>query len=183
MSGDLPKLVIVGDGGVGKTSIITRYIKDKFTQGYEPTLEDNYTTKIKISDTETLEVEIADTAGQEDYKPLRDKYMVEGELFFVVYSIIDARSLQMAENLLEQIKSLKEGEPFKFILIGNKCDLTDQRSVPQIDGQNLANKFGGKFFETSALSKQNIDEVFRTIGKLYLEKGSKSETGGCCIIV
>lgn len=177
-----PKLVVVGDGGVGKTSIIVRYVKDTFTQGYEPTLEDNYSTKIKVDDNHDLEVEIADTAGQEDYSALRDKYMQTGDMFFVVYSITEARSLQMAEVLLEQIKTLKEGEPIKFVLIGNKCDLEEQRSVAKADGKALADKFGGLFYETSARTRQNIDTVFQEIAKSYENAGTESSGNGCCNI-
>ncbi|OHT01779.1 small GTP-binding protein [Tritrichomonas foetus] len=178
-----PKLVIVGDGGVGKTSIIVRYTRDQFSQGYEPTLEDNYQATIKIDDTTSIDIEIADTAGQEDYKALRDKYMAEGDAFFIVYSIIDARSLQMAESLLDQITLLKENSPFKFILVGNKCDMEGQRQVSKVDGKNLADKHSGLCFETSALSKQNIDVIFAEIGKMLLDKNKgEGGSGGCCNI-
>lgn len=174
-----PKLVVVGDGGVGKTSIIVRYTRDNFNEGYEPTLEDHYQANITCEDGTILQLEIADTAGQEDYKALRDKFMSEGDAFLVVYSIIDSRSLQMAESLLEQIQLLKENEPFKFVLCGNKCDMEAQRQVPKPDGKNLADKYQGVFLETSALSKQNINEAFQQIGKLLKEKDGKAE-GGCC---
>ena len=180
MSDKPPKLVVVGDGGVGKTSIIVRYTRDNFNEGYEPTLEDHYQANITCEDGSTLQLEIADTAGQEDYKALRDKFMAEGDAFLVVYSIIDSRSLQMADNLLEQISVLKENAPFKFVLCGNKCDMEAQRQVPKTDGKNLADKYKGEFLETSALNKANINEAFQTIGRLL--KANDVKDGGCCQI-
>lgn len=176
-----PKLVVVGDGGVGKTSIIVRYTRGQFSEGYEPTLEDNYQANINFPDGTTLQIEIADTAGQEDYKALRDKFMAEGDAFLVVYSITDSRSLQMADTLLEQIKLLRDEDgSFKFILAGNKCDMEPQRQVSKADGKALADKYGGKFMETSALSQINISEAFQALGKLLQSNDANKSDGGCC---
>ncbi|KAH0790510.1 RAP1B, member of RAS oncogene family [Histomonas meleagridis] len=186
MSEKKPKLVVAGDGGVGKTSIIVRYTKDQFSEGYEPTLEDNYHAKIELENKEVLEIEIADTAGQEDYKALRDKFMAEGDAFLIVYSIIDARSIQMADTLLEQISVLHEGDDFKFVLAGNKCDKESKRQVTQEEGQDLAKKYHGVFLETSALSAINIQEVFQQIGKMLTAPPKEPEApkaeGSCCVI-
>lgn len=185
MTSKRPKLVVAGDGGVGKSSIIVRYTKDQFSEGYEPTLEDNYYTKIDLANGESLEIEIADTAGQEDYKALRDKFMAEGDAFLIVYSIIDARSLQMAESLLEQISVLHEGESFKFVLAGNKCDKEAQRQVTQEEGKELAQKHKGTFIETSALSAVNVKEVFECLGKMLVQPETPQTTqseGSCCTI-
>ncbi|OHT12705.1 small GTP-binding protein [Tritrichomonas foetus] len=181
MSNHKPKLVVVGDGGVGKTSIVVRYTRDQFTQEYEPTLAENYTTRIQVDDDTVIEIEIADTAGQDDFKALRDKFMAEGDVFLVVYSITDSRSLQMADTLLEQISILHENERFKFILAGNKCDLEDQRQVSKLDGKALTDKYHGRFLETSAKSGINVKETFVEIGKLLVEKNEKQE-GNCCLI-
>lgn len=173
-------LVIIGDGGVGKTSIVVRYIRDKFTLGYEPTLENNYEADIKLPDGNVVKVSIADTAGQEEYKSLRDNYMSQGDAFIIVYSIVELSSLKMTEQLLEQITILKENDPFKFILLGNKCDLADQRQVPTQEGQALADKYKGLFLETSAMTKVGIEEAFQKIGALLIKNDEKH--GGCCNI-
>lgn len=188
MAASKPKLVVVGDGGVGKTSIILRYTRDQFSPGYEPTLADNYSTNIVLDDETSIQVDIADTAGQEDYKALRDKFMAEGDVFLVVYSITESRSLEMAENLLEQIACLNESK-FKFVLAGNKCDLDSQRQVLQADAQALAEKHGGIFIETSAKDKIGIQEAFKEIGRMLTQtstkggkKNPKGQGGGCCTV-
>lgn len=185
MTSKKPKLVVAGDGGVGKSSIIVFYTKGEFSEGYEPTLEDNYYATIETSTGESLEIEIADTAGQEDYKALRDKFMAEGDAFLIVYSIIDARSLQMADTLLQQISVLHEGENFKFVLAGNKCDKEDMRQVSQEEGKQLAQKFKGTFIETSARAGINVKEAFDCLGKMMLQTEKQDEAqaeGQCCTI-
>lgn len=182
-----PKLVVVGDGGVGKTSIIVRYTRDQFSQGYEPTLADNYLANIELAGGGTMQVDIADTAGQEDYKPLRDRFMAEGDVFLVVYSITESSSLEMADELLEQISVLRENEPIKFVLAGNKCDLDAARQVSKTDAKAVADRYKGIFIETSAMNKTGITEAFQEIGRLLSQKdgkksGGKSDGGstGCC---
>ena len=173
----IPQLVVVGDGGVGKTSLIIRYTRNSFTENYEPTLEDNYKATIDLGD-QKVEVEIADTAGQDEYKSLRDRYVDQGKVFLVVYSIADSRTLSTAKEILNDIKTLKESD-FKFVLVGNKSDVTN-RNVPFDDGKAVAKEFGGAFFETSAKKDINVTETFKEIGKLLI--GGDEKDGGCCRI-
>ena len=88
----------------------------------------------------------------------------------------------MADSLLEQIQVLKEDQPFNFVLCGNKCDMESLRQVPKADGKNLADKYGGCFLETSALSKINVTETFQTIARLLSEEAAGSGSGGCCSV-
>ena len=178
MSSTTPTLVVVGDGGVGKTSVIIRYTKDKFTENYEPTLEDNYKAQIQTADGKTLDIEIADTAGQDDYQSLRDKYIETGDVFLVVYSVAEQRTLQKAKEILNSIKAIKN--TFKFILIGNKVDVPN-RSVTFEDGKSLATELNGKFLETSAKTGTNVKAAFQEIGSLLQTENKQSE-GGCCRI-
>jgi len=166
---EAPVLVVLGDGGVGKTSIVLRFIRDQFSQTYEPTLEDNYKTKVLLDNGSTLDIDIADTAGQDDYISLRDRYMDIADAFLVVYSITDNRSLTTAESLLQQISTLRENKPFKFLLAGNKCDLAANRKVTQEDGKSLADKYHGRFLETSAFKRLNIDEAFKDLARMLVQ--------------
>ena len=174
-----PILVVVGDGGVGKTSIIIRYTRNQFTENYEPTLEDNYKAQIDLADGKKLEIDVADTAGQDDYKSLRDRYIDTGDIFLVVYSVAESRTLHTAQERLEEIKTIK-GENFKFILCGNKSDIPN-RNVTFEDGKNLASQYHGAFLETSAKKGTNITEAFQEIGNLLTKSNQKAE-GGCCRI-
>jgi small GTP-binding protein len=140
-----------------------------FFEGYNPTLEAHYQSEIALEDGKTLAVQITDTAGQEDFASLRDLCMTGGNLFLVVYSVTDFKSLRSAEELLERIAQVKERK-VQFVLAGNKCDLEKERQVARADAQDLAKKYNGPFIECSALTKQGIQDIFQALGKLWVER-------------
>ena len=172
-----PILVVIGDGGVGKTSIILRYTENKFEEGYIPTLEDHYTAAAK-ADGKEVTFDVADTAGQDDFKSLRDQYMQTGDIFMVVYSVCEPKSLKTAETLLDSIYANKQMNSFNFILVGNMCDRTN-RMVSLEDAKEVAKKYNGEVIETSAKSNINIEEAFSKLAAMTLKK---EEAGGCCEI-
>ena len=172
-----PVLVVLGDGGVGKTSIILRFTNDKFEEGYIPTLEDHYQTTVKLSNGETVDFDVADTAGQDDFQSLRDQYMVTGDIFMVVFSLCDSKTLKTAENLLKNIKSLRQNAPFKFLLVANMCDR--ECTVSFDDAKRLAESFGGDVIQTSAKTNVGISASFEKLAELFT---AKEKAGGCCRI-
>ena len=186
MSTKKTQVAVVGDGGVGKTSMIVRYIYDRFKSGYDPTLINNYTATVHLQD-QDVEIDIGDTAGQEDYRALRDKYIADADVMLVVFSVAEALSLQAAENLLEEIQLIRDEEHIKFVLAGNKCDIDpSERQVVNADAEALAARYGGKFIETSARTNVGINEVFLEIARLAVEKneprGGTSGGGNCCSV-
>jgi small GTP-binding protein len=170
-----PRLVVLGDGGVGKTCIIIRFVRDMFFEGYTPTLEAHYEATIKLANGDSLPIAITDTAGQEDFVSLRDLCMKEGDLFLVVYSVTEFKSLRFADELLDRIKTLQDGA-VSFVLAGNKCDLERERQVARADAQAVADKHGAKFIECSAVTKQGINDIFLEIARLWIER-PKDEPG------
>lgn len=178
----VPKLVIVGDGGVGKTAIIVRYTQNTFTKDYEPTLTDSYETSIMTSNDNVVKIEIDDTAGQEEYKMLKDKYIVEGDIFMIVYAITDKHSITNSEEYIKEIAMFKETSEFPFVLVGNKLDLDANREVQAEEGKSLAKKYGGKWIETSACTGKNVTEAFQLIAKLLINEKQESESG-CCYVI
>jgi GTPase KRas protein len=85
MTEEVPNIVVVGDGGVGKTYIILRYVRDMFSEIWDPTLEAHYQSEVTLSDGRTIAMQITYTTGQEDFASLRDLCMTEGNLFLVVF--------------------------------------------------------------------------------------------------
>ncbi|KAG1174115.1 hypothetical protein G6F70_005242 [Rhizopus microsporus] len=167
------KLVIVGEGGVGKSAMTIQFIQSHFIDEYDPTIEDSY-RKQCIIDNEGALLDILDTAGQEEYSAMREQYMRIGEGFLLVYSITSFRSFEEVQKLYSQIERVKDIEVFPVILIGNKCDLeTDRQVSPQV-GKELAKKYGCQFVETSAKQGIRIDDAFygivREIRRLNQEK-------------
>ncbi|KAI9354407.1 ras-like protein 3 [Pilaira anomala] len=187
------KIVMVGEGGVGKSAMTIQYIKSQFTDEYDPTVEDSY-KKQCVVDGECALLDILDTAGQEEYSAMREQYMRNGEGFILVYSITSMQSFDEVRKLYDQIARVKDFDSFPVILIGNKCDIEHDRQVSTNDGKSLAKHYGCQFLETSAKQRIRIEDTFfgivREIRRLNQEKqgGNSSSEGGqeglhCCIIL
>lgn len=175
MADKVYKLVMLGDGGVGKTAITIRFVSDRFVQEYDPTVEDAYKKEHQI-DGKEITVEIIDTAGQEEYTSgLQDKFIRGGEGFILVYSITSRSSLQRVKDIRNKIAWTKDSEDVAMILVGNKTDLVKERQVPTLEGKEVAHEFGCPFLETSAKTGENVAECMRL---LFLEIGklAASET-------
>jgi small GTP-binding protein len=174
MTEEVPNLVVVGDGGVGKTCIIIRYIRDMFSEVYDPTLEAHYQSEVTLADGRTIAIQITDTAGQEDFASLRDLCMTEGNLFLIVFSVTDFKSLRLADELLERLTMVKDRQT-QFVLAGNKVDLEKQRQVAHADAEAIAAKYKGPFIECSALTRQGVKEVFQELARLWIERPRKKK--------
>ncbi|PRP84664.1 ras-1 [Planoprotostelium fungivorum] len=166
------KVVMLGNGGVGKSAITYRFVHSKFNDTYNPTIEDSYRKDLKL-DGQSITLDILDTAGQEEYIELREVYMRGGEGFIIVYSITDKKSFKEVPEFRERTMRVKDKEYVPMILVGNKADLEQQRQVSKSEGEELAKSLGMAFIETSAATGLNTDEVFQTIARTVL-KGKKS---------
>ena len=154
-----------------------QFVQGVFVEKYDPTIEDRYPAKptlsfvltsMSLSYRKNVEVdgiqyllEILDTAGTEQFTAMRDLYMKDGQGFVLVYSIIAQSTFSDLQDIRDQIVRVKDKEDFPSVLVGNKCDLEDQRVITKQDGQNLASKFNNcSFFEASAKNSINIKELF-----------------------
>lgn len=155
----LHKVIMVGSGGVGKSALTLQFMYDEFVEDYEPTKADSYRKKV-ILDGEEVQIDILDTAGQEDYAAIRDNYFRSGEGFLCVFSITEDESFQATQEFREQILRVKNDEAIPFLLVGNKGDLNEKRKVPLADAESLAQQWGVPYVETSAKTRENVDRVF-----------------------
>nr|XP_061803449.1 ras-related protein Rap-1A isoform X1 [Nerophis lumbriciformis] len=157
------KLVVLGSGGVGKSALTVQFVQGIFVEKYDPTIEDSY--------------------RKEQFTAMRDLYMKNGQGFALVYSITAQSTFNDLQDLREQILRVKDTEDVPMILVGNKCDLEDERVVGKEQGQNLARQWSNcAFLETSAKSKINVNEIFydlvRQINrKTPMEKKPKKKKG------
>jgi len=177
----LYKVIMVGAGGVGKSALTLQWMYTEFVQDYEPTKADSYRKKV-ILDGEEIQVDILDTAGQEDYCAIRDNYFRSGEGFLCVYSIVeDVGEVANCGELREQIIRVKDNDDrIPFILVGNKCDLEEKRKVSKSVGENKAKAWGVEFIETSAKTRENVDKAFFDLLRLIRDDKRRKEhaTGG-----
>lgn len=158
-SPSLHKVIMVGSGGVGKSALTLQFMYDEFVEDYEPTKADSYRKKV-VLDGEEVQIDILDTAGQEDYAAIRDNYFRSGEGFLCVFSITEDESFQATQEFREQILRVKGDETIPFILVGNKSDLTDRRAVTLANARAQAEEWKVPYVETSAKTRENVDKVF-----------------------
>uniref|UniRef100_A0A8C4ZL48 Ras-related protein ralB-A-like n=1 Tax=Gadus morhua TaxID=8049 RepID=A0A8C4ZL48_GADMO len=156
----LHKVIMVGSGGVGKSALTLQFMYDEFVEDYEPTKADSYRKKV-VLDGEEVQIDILDTAGQEDYAAIRDNYFRSGEGFLLVFSITEQESFAATAEFREQILRVKEEEAIPLLLVGNKSDLEERRQVSADEATARAAQWGGvTYVETSAKTRANVDKVF-----------------------
>jgi len=181
------KLVVLGSGGVGKSALTVQFVQGIFVEKYDPTIEDSYRKQVEIDGTQCM-LEILDTAGTEQFTAMRDLYMKNGQGFVLVYSIIAQSTFNDLPDLREQILRVKDKDEVPMILVGNKCDLQDQRVITTDQGEDLARKFSCAFLEASAKTRVNVDQIFhdliRQINKLSPPVNIKGKKKGkVCLIL
>jgi GTPase KRas protein len=152
---------------------------------YDPTIEDCYTTQT-IVNKKTVVLHVLDTAGQDEFKTMRSQWIREGgDGFLVVYSIASRNSFQEAASLRETILRIREEqEKVPIVLIGNKCDLTEEREVSYDEAQAQAEQWACPFFETSALRNINTKACFHElIREMQINKPDTPEKSGICTLL
>lgn len=128
---------------------------------------------IKVDD-KTVRLYLIDTAGQEEYAPLRDSYMRKAHGFILVYDVTNQKTLAELDDYHNQILRIKDNNPFGCVIFGNKCDLDKGKNgVKTEEGKNVAKAYKAEFFEGSAKLKKNIDEAFEACARQILEKFTK----------
>ena len=155
----LYKIIIIGDTCVGKSNILSRYLKDEFREDSKSTVGVELGTKfLKVKDV-GIKIQIWDTAGQERYKSITSSYYKGSHGCFIVYDITNESSFENVDKWYQQAQK-EASKDVSIILVGNKCDLEEQRKVSKEKGEEKAKQFNIPFFETSALSKIKIDDIF-----------------------
>ncbi|CAE1303691.1 RAP1A [Acanthosepion pharaonis] len=182
------KLVVLGSGGVGKSALTVQFVQGIFVEKYDPTIEDSYRKQVEVDGQQCM-LEILDTAGTEQFTAMRDLYMKNGQGFLLVYSITAQSTFNDLQDLREQILRVKDTNDVPMLLVGNKCDLEDERVVGKDQGTNLARQFNCGFLETSAKSKINVNEIFHDLVRLInkknperKDKGRKKSNASCILL-
>ncbi|KAH6669489.1 small GTPase superfamily, partial [Halenospora varia] len=193
----LYKIVVLGDGGVGKTAIAIQFSSRHFVTSYDPTIEDSYRRSV-VLDGEQCVVEILDTAGQEEYTALRDQWIRDGEAFVLVYNIWSRSSFTRITRFHNQIQRIKEGAsrqpsypgspilpartPRKIptMLVGHDYQdeevPTREREVREAEGRYLAMELGCEYLEASAERCINIDKIFFDLVRILRDQRAAIKT-------
>ncbi|KII62741.1 Ras-related protein Rap-1b [Thelohanellus kitauei] len=156
--GDI-NIVVMGPAGVGKSCTTTRFVQDKFIEKYDPTIEDSYRKEVTVGGKSVL-LEILDTAGTEQFSALRNLYVKNGNAFMLVYSV-------------------------PIIIVGNKCDMVNERVVSTEKGKKFAESNNLLFMEISAKDNINVTQAFMALVEKIYAKGQpqkKKKSTGCHVL-
>jgi len=156
------KLVFLGDQSVGKTSIITRFMYDTFDSNYQATIGIDFLSKTMYLEDRTVRLQLWDTAGQERFRSLIPSYIRDSSVAVVVYDITNRQSFINTVRWIEDVRA-ERGNDVIMVLVGNKTDLSEKRSVSVEEGEAKATELNVLFIETSAKAGFNIKGLFRKI--------------------
>ena len=162
------KVVLVGESGVGKTSIITQFIDQTFQEDQQSTTGGTLSTKSVICEGgKILKFEIWDTAGQEKYRSLTTMFYKDANAAVMVYDVTRKESFDEIKNYWSN--QIKENSPENIILViaGNKSDLIEQETVDEEEARNFAKELNAIFISTSAKSSEGINSLFEEIAKKH----------------
>ena len=167
------KILTIGNHSVGKTSILRRYVENKFLKHHLSTIGIDYLSKtIQIKNRE-IKLKIWDTAGQERYRNITSHIYKDADGIILVFDVTNEDSFNQITDWMDQIKNNVSKDDISLILIGNKCDLSD-RSIEKARGEDKAKELEVNYYETSALSGEGINEAFEGLAKMiFLNKNPK----------
>ena len=167
-------ILLVGDANVGKTSILLKYTENFFPNQYQATIGVEYKMKIIKLNNMNIKLQIWDTAGQERYKSIAKNFFHSANGVFLVFDITNKQSF---ENLNKWIEDVKENSPkdCKYIIIGNKSDLSDQRTISTFEIDNFVKEKKSSYFEVSAKNDEGLNDAFINLSKEIIKDKNQEE--------
>eukprot|EP01104_Vermistella_antarctica_P014908 TRINITY_DN4782_c0_g1_i1.p1 TRINITY_DN4782_c0_g1~~TRINITY_DN4782_c0_g1_i1.p1 ORF type:complete len:207 (-),score=66.10 TRINITY_DN4782_c0_g1_i1:177-797(-) len=199
----LLKVILLGDSGVGKTSLMDRYVNKKWTAQYKATIGADFLTKEVEVDEMLVTLQIWDTAGQERFQSLGNSFYRGADCCILVFDVTQQKSFENLENWRNEFlvqANVNDHFNFPFVVVGNKVDDIDDRLVSAKAAHTWCQQHNNvPFFETSAKEATNVDEGFYTAAKIAVSRipedeppmiiknvsldntrPSAEEEGGCC---
>ena len=167
-------LAVLGTKLVGKTALIYRFLNDNIPSTRETTVEDQYKKVLNINDIQ-CELNILDTAGKDEYQTMLESWIEFSSCFLLVYSIDNKDSLKQVKIYYEKIAQKKGKQFFSVLIVGNKCDLDNNRQIRKEEAEIYGNSIGVEVLETSALNNINVNEAFLKLVQIYIDKNKDGE--------
>lgn len=168
----LLKIVLIGDSGVGKTNLLSRFARDQFNPDSKSTIGVEFATKTLELEGKTIKAQIWDTAGQERYRAITSAYYRGAIGALLLYDITASLTFNSLERWLKELRENADSN-IVVMLVGNKCDLTEQRAVSTQNATEFSQAQNLLFIETSAREATNVQEAFLTLIREIVHKLSK----------
>lgn len=180
------RFCVLGSGGVGKTCLILRFLRDTFDPDCIPTIQDSFEKPVTL-DGKIYRLTIIDTAGQDEMDSITNLAVKSSDAFVIVYSYTSSLSFTEIDAFVDKIQRLAPHVPGRdppVMLARNKCGLEDDRAVTVQQGRSKAESLGVPFFECSAKSNINVPILFHTslkqlLGKVELQQINRDNEGDC----
>lgn len=175
MNNSILKLILIGDGRVGKTSIINKYINNSFNENENMTTNVSYSEKVLVYQDKKYKFSIWDTAGQEKFNAVTPIYYRDAKGVVLVYDITSRKSFDRVKTWIEELKNFNEEA--ELIILGNKSDVVDEKEI-QVDKEETvryAEEEGAMHFFTSAKTGENLNEAFDCIAQKVIKKFRKED--------
>lgn len=170
----LIKMVIVGDSGVGKSCLLTRFTDGTFTDGFISTIGVDFKIKTVTMNNKTVKIQLWDTAGQERFKTISVSYYRGSQCIMIVFDLTDKSSFDNVRCWFDEIKTYTNTNP-ACLLVGNKADLTNKRAVSDQEAYALAEALGVSYVETSAKDNTDVETAFNNLISTTIKKLCNSE--------
>lgn len=191
------KVVLLGETMTGKTSLISRLVDNTFNYNEMTTfVASNQSKEFVYSEFGgvTLTLQIWDTAGQEKFRSINKIFYKDAAVAILVYDITKESTFEQLRTYWYQEVKQKGEKNVVFAVAGNKCDMFSEEKINEKTGREFAAEIGAVFFQTSSLSNINVNELFKEVGKVYLQKNgldkdnefirlngkNKKKKDGCC---
>ncbi|XP_047335731.1 ras-related protein Rab2BV-like [Impatiens glandulifera] len=156
------KIVLIGDSGVGKSNMLSRFTRNEFLLESKSTIGVEFATRTLQIEGKTVKAQIWDTAGQERYRAITSAYYRGAVGALLVYDITKRQTFENVGRWLRELRDHADSN-IVIMMVGNKTDLNHLRGVPDQDAQTFAENEGLSFLETSALEALNIEKAFHTV--------------------
>jgi len=174
----LLKVIILGDSGVGKTSLMNQFVNKKFSNQYKATIGADFLTKEVMVDNRMVTLQIWDTAGQERFQSLGVAFYRGADCCVLVYDVTVPTTFKTLDSWRDEFliqASPRDPENFPFILLGNKIDMENRAVTAKRAQQWCESKNRTPYFETSAKEAINVEQAFQTIARNALQQESETE--------
>jgi small GTP-binding protein len=172
------KILLLGDSSVGKTCFLMRYTDNTFQDIHMSTIGLDYKLKnVQLENGKMVKIQVWDTAGQDRFRSITKNYYKGAHGIILIYDVTEQKSFDNVKNWMAQIKE-EVSERVSIVLVGNKIDDEDNRKISTEQGESMAKDYEIMFFECSAKTGQNIDEIFNNLVKKVVENFSKSSDSG-----
>eukprot|EP01130_Rhizamoeba_saxonica_P000340 TRINITY_DN1030_c0_g3_i1.p1 TRINITY_DN1030_c0_g3~~TRINITY_DN1030_c0_g3_i1.p1 ORF type:complete len:202 (-),score=57.70 TRINITY_DN1030_c0_g3_i1:94-699(-) len=164
----LLKLLLIGDSGVGKSSLLLRFSDNTFSDSFISTIGVDFKIKtMDVNDTH-CKLQIWDTAGQERFRTITSSYYRGANGIIVVFDVTNGDSFENVKKWLQEIERYA-ADDVQRVLVGNKCDMENDRQVTESDARDFSDMLAIPYLEASAKSCQNVEDVFFTVAKAIVE--------------